>query len=80
MTKSWEQLDALCESAFEVARVQGHELDAWSAPPREKDIARAAVCIRCGRVAYVRAESGFVGAAGDALVQPCRASRGEADR
>ena len=80
MTKSREELSALCESASEVARDQGHELDAWSAPPREKDIARAAVCIRCGAVAYVRAESGFVGAAGDALVQPCRATRADPDR
>ena len=73
MTTSFEQLETLCESASEVARDQGHELHAWSAPPGEKQIARAAVCRTCGRVAYVRAESGFVGVAGDALVQPCQA-------
>jgi len=71
MSASGEYLESLCEHASEAARDRGHELRAWRVPPREGAIARAAVCARCGRVAYVRAESGFVGAAGDALVQAC---------
>jgi hypothetical protein len=80
MTVSAEYLEALCENASEAARDRGHELEAWMAPPGEDAIARAAVCVRCGRVAYVRAESGFFGAAGDALVQPCAAPLDDVER
>jgi hypothetical protein len=73
MSVGQEHLRDLCERASEVARARGHELEGWSAPSGEAAIARAAVCRRCGRVAYVRAESGLIGAAGDALVQPCGA-------
>jgi len=78
MASGSEHLRELCERAAEAAGSRGHELNSWSAPPGEDAIARAAVCQRCGRVAYVRAESGFAGAAGEALIQSCEpASVGE---
>jgi hypothetical protein len=70
-----EHLLELCERAAEAACARGHALDPWSAPPDEDAIARAAVCRRCGRVVYVRAESGFAGAAGEALTQNCEPGR-----
>jgi hypothetical protein len=73
-----EHLVELCERAAEAACARGHALDRWSTPPEEEAIARAAVCRRCGRVAYVRAESGFAGAAGEALTQNCE-PRGVSD-
>jgi hypothetical protein len=66
-----DDLDEVCKNASEAARSRGHELSSWSAPPGEEAVARRAACRRCGRVGYVRAESGFVGAAGPALREPC---------
>jgi hypothetical protein len=40
-------------------------------PPGEGDVARTAACRRCGRVGYVRAESGFAGAAGPVFSERC---------
>jgi hypothetical protein len=71
MVSGTEHLLELCERAAEAARARGHELNPWRAPPGGDAIARAAICRRCGRVAYVRAESGFAGAAGEALTQSC---------
>jgi hypothetical protein len=71
MTVGQEPLRDLCERASEAASLRGHSLGEWSAPDGEEAVARASACRRCGRIAYVRAESGFVGAAGDALVEPC---------
>jgi hypothetical protein len=72
MASSAEYLPELCERTEEAARARGHDLDSWTAPPGQDGVARAAVCRRCGRVAYVRAESGFGGAAGEALTQDCK--------
>jgi hypothetical protein len=66
-----EHLFEVCNRAAAAACARGHALDQWSAPPDEDAIARAAVCRRCGRVVYVRAEGGFAGAAGEALTQNC---------
>ena len=71
MTPSADHLLELCDRTAEAAQARGHELDSWTAPPGQNGVARAAVCRRCGRVAYVRAESGFAGAAGEALTQDC---------
>jgi hypothetical protein len=71
MTSSSEYLVELCERAAEAARARGHDLDSWRTPAGQDGVARAAVCRRCGRVVYVRAESGFAGAAGEALTQDC---------
>jgi hypothetical protein len=68
---SGDHLLELCERAGEAACARGHVLDAWHAPAGQGAIARAAVCRSCGRVVYVRAESGFAGAAGEALTQNC---------
>jgi hypothetical protein len=64
-------LDDVCGMAAVAAREQGHELGAWRAPPGEENVARTATCVRCGRLAYVRSESGLAGAAGEALTEPC---------
>ena len=64
-------LDGLSDIAGERARAQGHELGPWEAPAGEESIALRAVCRRCGRVAYVRSESGMAGSAGDALTESC---------
>ena len=66
-------LDDVCAMAADAARRQGHNLGAWEAPPGEEAVARTAACQRCGRVVYVRSESGLAGAAGDALTEPCSA-------
>lgn len=66
--------DELCVAASERAHARGHELGGWSEPPEEEGIARAAACVRCGRVAYVRSEGGLVGAAGAALTEACDGS------
>ena len=50
-------------------------MERWGAPTGEGTIARSAVCRLCGRVAYVRSESGFGGAAGEALTQTCERVR-----
>jgi hypothetical protein len=64
-------LDDLCQNAEDAARSGGHQLGEWAAPPGEESLARSATCRRCGRVAYVRAESSLLGAAGPALTEPC---------
>jgi len=64
-------LQGMSEIAEEKARAQGHELGPWEAPAGEEEIARRAVCSRCGRVAYVRFETGMAGSAGDALTESC---------
>jgi hypothetical protein len=64
-------LDDVCAMAADAAREQGHELGAWRAPVGEEDVARTAACVRCGRIAYVRSDSGLAGAAGEALTDPC---------
>jgi hypothetical protein len=68
---SGQEFDDLCRNAADHARAHGHELGDWAAPPGEEEVARTAACRRCGRVAYVRAESGFAGAAGPAFSEPC---------
>jgi len=67
-----EELDVLCQTALDMALVQGHELEEWTAVPGEEAIARRTSCRRCGRSVYVRAESGLAGAAGTALTERCR--------
>jgi hypothetical protein len=64
-------LDALCQSAEDTALAGGHDLGEWQAPQGEEGVARSAVCSRCGRVAYVRAEPSLAGATGPALTEPC---------
>jgi hypothetical protein len=64
-------LDDLCQSAEDAARAGGHDLGEWEAPAGEESLARSAACRRCGRFAYVRAESSLAGAAGPALTEPC---------
>jgi hypothetical protein len=64
-------LEGMSEIAGERARAQGHELGPWEAPAGDEAIALRAVCRRCGRVAYVRAEGGMAGSAGDALTEGC---------
>ncbi len=64
-------LDELCQNAEDAARFGGHDLGEWETPPGEESLARSATCRRCGRVAYVRAESSLAGAAGPALTEPC---------
>jgi hypothetical protein len=64
-------LDDLCQSAEDAALAGGHELGEWEAAEGEESLARSAVCRRCGRVAYVRAEPAMAGAAGPALTEAC---------
>ncbi len=64
-------LDDLCQSAEDAARSGGHDLGKWAAPEGEESLARSAVCRRCGRGAYVRAEPLLLGAAGPALTESC---------
>jgi hypothetical protein len=64
-------LEDLCESVEDAARAGGHDLGDWESPAGEESLARSAVCRRCGRVAYVRAEPSLAGAAGPALNEPC---------
>jgi hypothetical protein len=64
-------LDDLCETAEDAARSGGHDLGEWTAPPGEESLALVATCRRCGRVAYVRAESSLLGATGPALTESC---------
>jgi hypothetical protein len=61
----------MSEIAGDRARAQGHELGPWEEPAGEESIAWRAVCRRCGRVAYVRSESGMAGSAGEALTESC---------
>jgi hypothetical protein len=68
---SGQQLDDLCQNAGDAARARGHDLGDWAAPPGQEDVARTAACRRCGRAGYVRAESGFAGAAGELFSEPC---------
>jgi hypothetical protein len=68
---SGQKFDDLCQNAADAARARGHELGDWEAPPGEEDVARTAACRRCGRVGYVRAESGFAGAAGPVFSERC---------
>jgi hypothetical protein len=70
-TGSSRELDELCGNAADAARARGHELGDWVAPPGDEGIARTAACRRCGRIGYVRAESGFAGAAGPLFSEPC---------
>jgi hypothetical protein len=65
------QLHDVCDMAEEAARVRGHDLGGWAAVPGEEAVARAATCLRCGRTAYVRSESGLAGAGGAALSEQC---------
>jgi hypothetical protein len=67
-------LDDVCAMAADAARGQGHELGAWQAPAGEEAVARTTACLRCGRVVYVRSESGLAGAAGEALTEACTAT------
>jgi hypothetical protein len=59
--------------AAATARMQarGHELAPWASPPGEQPVGWASACVRCGRTAYVRAESRFMGVAGPALTESC---------
>jgi hypothetical protein len=74
MNSAGEYLDDLCEVARYAARSRGHDLADWQTPSGDEAIARAAACLRCGRIAYIRAEGGFLGAAGEALVEACDTS------
>jgi hypothetical protein len=65
------ELDALCRVAVSRAAGLGHELASWEAPAGEESVARASVCGRCGRTAYVRVEGGLKGMAGEALTTAC---------
>jgi hypothetical protein len=71
-----DQLDALCQTAMDAALARGHDLGEWEAAPGEEPIARRSSCRRCGRTAYVRAESGLAGAAGTALTERCPGAPG----
>jgi hypothetical protein len=62
------QLAQLCRSAEDRARALGHLLGAWEA---EGEIACRAVCTRCGRAVYVRAEGKLGGIAGRACGEHC---------
>jgi hypothetical protein len=64
----------LCATVSARTRARGHELGPWKEPHGEEAVARVATCMRCGRVAYVRFESGFIGAAGQALTEVCEKS------
>jgi hypothetical protein len=64
-------LDDLSQMAEEAADAHGHDLGPWEAAPGEEAVARRAVCHRCGRVAYIRSESGIAGTAGAALTETC---------
>jgi hypothetical protein len=64
-------LQSMSEIAEEMALAHGHDLGPWEAPTGEEAIARRALCRRCGRVAYVRSETGMAGSAGDALTECC---------
>jgi hypothetical protein len=66
-------VEDLSEMAGERARGRGHELGPWEPPAGEEAVALRAVCRRCGRVAYVRSESGMAGTAGEALSEDCAA-------
>jgi hypothetical protein len=68
-----DHLDDLCLMATDAARARGHELGDWATPSGEEMIARNATCVRCGRTAYVRSESGLAGAGGRALTEACSA-------
>ena len=65
------RIEHVCEMAAEAAQARGHDLGVWKRAPGEQAIARTAACRRCGRIAYVRLESGLAGAGGDALTEPC---------
>jgi len=73
MTDGRNELADLCALASAAAEKQGHELDDWIRPDGADAIGLRAACRRCGRVAYVRAESSMQGIAGAALREPCRA-------
>lgn len=75
-----DHLRDLCDTAADAARARGHDLGEWEAPPGEEAIARSAVCRRCSRVAYVRAEGALAGAVGPALVERCDEPAGVAPR
>jgi hypothetical protein len=64
------QLDHLCRAAEDRVGALGHVLGAWTA---EGEVARRAVCTRCGRAVYVRAEGKLGGVAGRACGEPCDA-------
>jgi hypothetical protein len=70
-TGSGEELHELCQNAADAARDRGHELGDWAPAPGEEDVARTVACRRCGRIGYVRAESGFAGAAGPLFSESC---------
>ncbi len=61
----------VCRTAEQKTLALGHLLGPWTAPPGEEEIARYAVCERCGRAVYARAESKLVGIAGRACGEPC---------
>jgi hypothetical protein len=73
MTDGRNELAELCALAAAAAEKQGHELDDWIQPDRDEATGLRAVCRRCGRVVYVRAESSMQGMAGAALREPCSA-------
>jgi hypothetical protein len=72
-------LEELCAIAAGAATGRGHVLTAWSSPPGEESAARRATCARCGRVAYVRTDTGLSGMTGRALTEQCSERRAPAD-
>jgi hypothetical protein len=69
-TSDDSQLAQLCRAAEERTLALGHLLGPWA---EEDEVARRAVCTRCGRAVYVRAEGGLGGIAGRACGEPCDA-------
>jgi hypothetical protein len=65
-----DELAALCRIATTTVSARGHHLDEWGPAPGE-ELARRAVCVRCGRAVYARTEPGLTGVAGRALTEPC---------
>jgi hypothetical protein len=70
MTRA-EPLTELKALASDRAKQLGHDLEDWTVPPDEHGIAHRALCRRCGRTVYVRAEQGLAGIAGRAARERC---------
>jgi hypothetical protein len=65
-----EPLIQLCRTAEQTTLALGHILGPWTIV---EDIARRAVCTKCGRAVYARAEGKLVGIAGRACGERCDA-------
>ncbi len=64
------KLGRLCRTAERRSAALGHLLGPWKA---EEDVARRAICTKCGRAVYARAEGSLAGIAGRACGEPCDA-------